>query len=141
MTNNDIKHDEPEIEISPDDAARILVVLEFCDGFDDQELIKMGSLKNVKRVLKETKKKMAIRGVNLRSACRVIDAQNEAIQWHPYDKDNKGTHPPKEGPYAVVGSTFRDWARVYWDGEGWWWAGINYTGNVTKYQSITPPKE
>ena len=65
-------------------------------------------------------------------------------QWHPYDKDNKETHPPKDGRY-LIRKTTGQYGIVFDCGD---WNGENFLINkdlahcvVTHWQSITPPQE
>jgi len=118
---------------NPIDAKRIVACVNFCEGYSDEQLAEMGSLKNELQRISD----MAEATGKVTGLLRGVGTD----QWHPYDKDNKETWPKL---YKDV---------LCFDGKRWFVAqresdGTFYDGNergtnktITHYQTITPPQE
>ena len=113
------------------DAKRLALLIDFCEGYPNSNLANMGSLGDVI-------------DDHAKNAARLMRERNERGQWHPYDKDDKGTWPKDEQPVLTCrnGRNFeaQEGKRFRYEGKTIF-AWLRDLLEPTHWMPITPPKD
>jgi len=124
--------DEEPFSLQEANAKRIVAAVNFCEGFSNKRLAKMGSLKDLKSHA-DMRDEQVVRLIK----------NTMQTQWQPYDKDDKETHPPTGWLYVCRTEDDPTGLRIHLMYFGGWWHSQANDGKergiVTEYMDIPCP--
>ena len=128
--------DEEPFSLQDANAKRIVAAVNFCEDFSNEDLAKMGSLKEYCNWVE--KQRLNIFRISNQDGVEFLETAGvkyyPQTQWHSYDKNDKGTWPEKNKKHYLV------WLNTGWSEQYFWDKKFPWE-IITHYQLITPPKD